>query len=101
MEYFRTTFPSQSVTPNLHMLEDHVVDFINKWKFGLGMYGEQGGESIHPEFTRFKKTYASVRPNAARVKVMLEHYYPDKSAEMRYKRKTKSDWLKTFDCDVT
>ena len=28
-------------------------------------------------------------------------YYPDKSAEMRYKRKTKSDWLKTFDCDVT
>ena len=31
----------------------------------------------------------------------ITHYYPDKSAEMRYKRKTKSDWLKTFDCDVT
>ena len=75
MEYFRTTFPSQSVTPKLHMLEDHVVDFINKWKFGLGMYGEQGGESIHPEFNRLKKTYASVRPNTARVKVMLEQHH--------------------------
>ena len=37
----------------------------------------------------------------APVLVLTSNYYPDKSAEMRYKRKTKSDWLKTFDCDVT
>ena len=39
------------------------------------MYGEQGGESIHSEFSRLKKTYASVRPNTARVKVMLEKHH--------------------------
>ena len=34
------------------------------------------------------------------VPVNILRYYPDQSAEMRYKRKTKSG-LKTFDCDVT
>ena len=29
------------------MLEDHATDFVEKWKTGFGMYGEQGGESIH------------------------------------------------------
>ena len=32
------------------MLEDHVTDFVRKWGLGLGVYGEQGGESIHAEF---------------------------------------------------
>lgn len=75
MDYLRTTFPNRSITPKLHMLEDHVVDFIKRWHFGLGIYGEQGGESIHPEFNKLRATYASVRPHNARVKVMLEQHH--------------------------
>ena len=74
MLFIRSTFPDTSITPKLHMLEDHVVEFIKKWRIGLGMYGEQGAESIHPEFNNLRSTYASVRPESARLKAMLEHH---------------------------
>ena len=54
MEYYRTEWPNGSIPPKLHMLEDHATDFVEKWKTGFGMYGEQGGESIHNEFNEFK-----------------------------------------------
>ena len=46
MEFFRSNWPAESITPKLHMLEDHVCQFIKQWGFGLGVYDEQGGESI-------------------------------------------------------
>ena len=42
MNFFRETWPNESVTPKLHMLEDHAGDFMRKWGLGLGIYGEQG-----------------------------------------------------------
>ena len=56
MEYYRTEWPNGSIPPKLHMLEDHATDFVEKWKTGFGMYGEQGGESIHNEFNQLKVT---------------------------------------------
>lgn len=53
MKFYRETFPSETVTPKLHMMEEHVVLFLRQWKNGLGMYGEKGGEGIHPEFNRY------------------------------------------------
>ena len=57
MSYFRQTWPSQTVTPKPHMLEDHVIDFVRKEGLGVGVYGEQGGESIHEEFNNLKTQY--------------------------------------------
>ena len=47
MAYYRTSFSdlSVSITPKLHMLEEHVVPWMKQWGFGLGFMGEQGGES--------------------------------------------------------
>ena len=59
----------------MHMLEEHVIPFIKKWKIGLGMYGEQGGESIHPEFNQLRKIYASVPSKKDRLKLMLEQHH--------------------------
>ena len=42
MAYWRFNWASESVTPKMHILEDHVVPFIKKWKLGCGFYGEQG-----------------------------------------------------------
>ena len=42
MAHWRKTWPSETVTPKMHILEEHVVPFIRKWKLGLGFYGEQG-----------------------------------------------------------
>ena len=47
MAYYRTTFPHASVTPKLHLLEEHMMERIHKWKAGFGLIGEQGAESIH------------------------------------------------------
>ena len=43
-------FPHKSITPKLHMLEDHVCSFLRKWYIGLGFYGEQGIEGMHSVF---------------------------------------------------
>eukprot|EP00111_Clytia_hemisphaerica_P014872 TCONS_00043802-protein len=47
LSFFRETFPDQSITPKLHLLEDHVVPFLRRWSIGFGLYGEQGMEALH------------------------------------------------------
>ena len=53
------------------MLENHVGEFISKWKIGLGMYAEQGGERIHPEFNELFKRY-SCMPSDIFLSYMVE-----------------------------
>ena len=75
LTYYRKEFPNASITIKLHLLEEHVLQFISKWRIGLGIYGEQGGESIHPEFNGLRSTYASVKPATKRLRVMLEQHH--------------------------
>ena len=58
LEYFLTIFPDSSVTPKMHILEEHVVLFIQKWRVGLSMMGEQGAESIYARFNALERTYS-------------------------------------------
>ena len=46
MSHWRVNFPNETVSPKMHMLEDHIVPFLEKWKLGCGFYGEQGMYSI-------------------------------------------------------
>ena len=62
MEYYQKHWPDTTIPPKLHMLEDHGTDFISKWRFGFGIYGEQGGESVHNEFNKLKRTYCVIQP---------------------------------------
>ena len=59
--YFREEWPKESITPKLHILEKHVVPFIQKWRYGMGKYGEQGGEGIHSEFNSLTRLYCRMR----------------------------------------
>lgn len=36
MAYYRSTFPTATVLPKMHFLEDHAVNFIKKWGTGFG-----------------------------------------------------------------
>ena len=74
MMYYRTTWPDQSVTPRLHMLEDHVVEFVRKWGLGIGIYSEQGGESIHAEFNNLKTQFWHMHGTKRLQSMMKEHY---------------------------
>ena len=52
LDFFRTHFPDMTVSPKMHILEDHIIPFIKRWHFGLGLFDEQGGETIHKEFNQ-------------------------------------------------
>ena len=52
MRAYRHMFPSQNMTPQLHLLECHAVDQLSRLQVGFGMLNEQGGKLIHTEFNR-------------------------------------------------
>ena len=79
------------------MLEDHVAPFIKQWGMGLGTYGEQGGESIHPEFNRLYDMFGRMKPNRNRLFSMLKEHFlrvhpePKKMRPIIQKRKWKTE----------
>lgn len=75
MAYYRSQFPTSTVTPKLHMLEEHVVPWIKKWGVGFGLLGEQGAESIHAYFNDLKLRFGSIPDRLQRLKqIMVEHH---------------------------
>ena len=75
MCFFRENWPHVKITPKLHMVEQHVVDFIAKWVAAFGCYGEQGAESLHNEFSKLNRTYCSIKPNTKRLKYILKEHH--------------------------
>ena len=74
MSYYRSTFPHASVTPKMHMLETHIVPWLQKWHIGFGTMGEQGIEGIHKEFNSLERTYHSIPDLVERMRnIMKEH----------------------------
>ena len=43
MDFLRGNWPNVKITPKLHMIEEHIIPFVNHWKVGCGFYGEQRG----------------------------------------------------------
>ena len=70
---FRSSWPG-SMAPKLHMLEAHVVPFLNRWRTGCGFYGEQGGESIHHAFKQTKSRYVSIKNANDRLRYTMEEH---------------------------
>ena len=54
MACYREVFPNASVTPKMHMLEEHVAVWMKRWHTGSGLMGEQGAESIHAYLRRLE-----------------------------------------------
>lgn len=75
MTYFRTNFKTATFPPKMHMLEEHTVPFMRKWRFPLGFFGEQGGESIHHEFVGLSTRFIHVKPDTSRLKKMLDEHF--------------------------
>ncbi len=75
MDFYRDSFPHATVTPKLHMLEDHVVPFLEKWGVGLGFLGEHGAESIHARFNSIRLNHVRITNPVKRLNsIMKEHF---------------------------
>ena len=75
IRYYCTERPNGTIPSKLHMLEDHATDFVEKYKTGFGIYGEEGGESIHTEFNQLRITYCWMQFTSRRLKSMLREHY--------------------------
>ena len=74
MAFYRENFTEATVIPKMHMLEEHVVPWLEKWHVGFGLMGEQGAESIHKQFNSLSRTYSSMPERVERLKqMMVEH----------------------------
>ena len=60
MSSYREFFPNATILPKMHILEDHVVEWMKRWKIGAGLMGEQGAESIHAHIGRLETTYCGI-----------------------------------------
>lgn len=58
------------------MMDKQAVQWIRRWPFGLGFYGEQQTESIHARMDSLLRTCSSIRkPPDRRKRAVLEHYW--------------------------
>ena len=93
MDFYRDSFPHATVTPKLHILEDHVVPFLEKWGVGLGFLGEHGAESIHARFNSIRRVHAKITNPVKRLySIMNEHLLqvcPDNLVKFPVKEKRK------------
>ena len=80
MSYFRKTWPNESITPKMHLLESHCVDFLRNWGLGLDIYGEQGVESMHAEFNSMNSAFCHMK-GVKRLKSILSEHYIKNSPE--------------------
>lgn len=86
MIFYRPNWPTQSVTPKMHLLEYHAVPFIRKWGSGFGLYGEQGVESLHAVFNSLKISYQAMKSPTERLLAMMkEHYSRVNPDSLKYK----------------
>ena len=58
--YYRSTFPEATVTLKVHIMEDHIIQFLQMWQIGFGFHGEQGVESLHVLIRRTCKDATSL-----------------------------------------
>ena len=74
LKYYRETFPDASILPKIHMLEDHMVDWLKRFHLGAGFMGEQGAESIHAHLNRLGTTYQNIPNDLDKLKYIFKMY---------------------------
>ena len=75
MAYYRSSFPQATVLPKMHMLEEHMVPWLRKWRVGCGYMGEQGAESLHASFNTTERAYNNMKNMVERLKAVLQSHH--------------------------
>ena len=74
METYRKEFPTATILPKMHILEDHVIPWLRKWHVGAGLMGEQGAESIHAHISRLESQYQDIIDPLQRLQYVAQEY---------------------------
>ena len=69
-----TAFSHATIIPKMHILEDHVLPWLQHWRVGSGLMGEQGAEQIHAHIHHLEGVYSGIADPLQRLKyIMHEH----------------------------
>ena len=79
MEYYRTQFPKEeypnaTILPKMHLLEDHMADWLRQHHLAAGLKGEQGAESIHADINKLEMDYKNTKEKLHHLKNLFEMY---------------------------
>ena len=58
----------------MHILEDHVIPWLKRWRIGARMMGEQGAESIHAHLMRLERNHQGITNNVERLKYVVKQH---------------------------
>ena len=72
MAYYWEEFPNATVTPKLHILEDHKVPWLQKCKVRFGLLDEQRAESI---LNTFESIYRTMPDKVEWLKQLMKEHY--------------------------
>jgi hypothetical protein len=62
------------ITPKLHILEEHVPQFLTEWRIGLAYMGEQGGEKLHAQFNKHDAGCRAMRGEGNKLRAALTRH---------------------------
>lgn len=82
MKFYWERFPSSTVFPKLHIMEEHIMPWVKKWKLGLGIMGEQGAESLHDHMMRLERTYQGIPDDVERLKHIVREQIVESSPSL-------------------
>ena len=80
--YYRQKFPGK-VTPKQHILECHVVPWIQAQGVGCGVHSEQGREGLHSVFNQLKRTHSHMRSTVQQLEAMMKEHHTSNSPQMK------------------
>ena len=75
MAFYRETFPQATVLPKMHLMEVHMVPWVQKYQVAFGLMGEQGAESIHASINGVKRAYSNIPDRVKRLECILKEHH--------------------------
>ena len=75
LKQYHSMFPESAITPKMHILQEHVIEWMKRWHVGLGLHGEQGAESVHNKFNQLQRQFACIRDPLNLLKLILKEHY--------------------------
>ena len=57
---FRSTFPGEHIPLKMHLIETHLLDWVEKYG-SIGLFSEEAAESIHALIVRIERSRGSLK----------------------------------------
>ena len=62
------------ITPKIHLLEEHTLPLMQKFRVGLGLLAEQGAESLHSSMNTLDVLFKNIPGSLARLKSVADQH---------------------------